>query len=307
MSDAQLDTISAQIEQAHQLAERGLLDEATAAFALSRQMAVSLGDSAALARRIENNERVLVGEREEYRRLVADQRSADRRLLVIGDSLGLPRPDSKDGPLDGASDTYPAMLLEELPEHSVDSVCQRYFTTDHVVDLLREEPDLGADSDVVVHVGLNDCANRMFLERERIAINLLPEDVRDRIVGFAQKYRRVILRSLPPYHYVDPDSFRTNLDMVVGTLRARNAGRIALATIILPPIRFWPATPGLNRNFANYNLMIMDAVARHDAVLFDVDRHVWARQHEDVLLPDGMHLSTEGHRLFARELAALLR
>ena len=56
--------------------------------------------------------------------------AGDRQLVVLADSLGLPRPDDKVGPTSGAERTYPMLLLDRLPGHGVNSFCQRYFTTE---------------------------------------------------------------------------------------------------------------------------------------------------------------------------------
>lgn len=298
--------IAAQIDRAFTLAARGAEAAAALSFSLVREMCVSLCDGAALTRRIENNTAGFVRERELYRELIAQLRSGSRELLVLGDSLGLPRPDDKSGPTMGADGTYSTLILDRLPDHGVQSYCQRFFTTRHVLELLQERADLGGSSDVVVHVGLNDCANRIFLEHERISLDLLPPETKEKVVNFGQQHRRLILRNLPSSHYVTPEEFRSNLETVLALLRGRGARRVVLATIVLPPARFWPATPGINRNFGQYNLIMMEVAARHGGLLLDIDRHVWARSQQDVLLPDGMHLSRSGHELFADELAALL-
>lgn len=299
--------ISAAISEAESLATGRADAGAAQAFALARELVVSLADPAALDRHVANHDAPLVREREQYRTLIAQQRSGERTLLILGDSLGLPRPDDKQGAAAGAERTYPMLFLELLPGHTVDSYCQRYWSTDDIVALLAADREVGAHADVVVHIGLNDCANRMFLERERLALDLVDADVKERIVGFAQKHRRLILAHLPSRHYVDIDRFRANLDTICATLRGRGARRVLLTTVVLPPVRFWPATPGVQANFALYNLTMMQAAQRNGAVLFDLDRLVWAHQHEDVLLADGMHLSHAGHRLFADQASALIR
>lgn len=297
--------IAATISRAFDLAEQGQREASVWCFATARSMAVSMADPERLAQKIENHDRPLIRERERYRQLIARQRESDDRIIVFGDSLGLPRPDAKHGEYDGADSTFPFMLLAQRPGWSVDSICQRYFTMRRVLDMLLAEPDLGVGADVILHIGLNDCADRMFLEDERLALALLPPEVKDQMVRFAQLHRRAILAFLPGHHYVPPPEFTAHVDSILALLASR-ARRVVVATIILPPIRFWPATPGLQANFGRYNLSLMDSAARNGAYAFDVDRHMWANQGAGVLLPDGMHLATPGHELFAKEAAALL-
>lgn len=296
--------ISEQIEHAFALAESGATEAAAYAFASARALAVAHAPQ--LAQRVAGYGTALGRERIEFRDMIAERRSADRTMLILGDSLGLPRPESKSGPAKGADETYPMMLLDLLPTHQVESHCQRYFTSESVLQLLEANPELGSNADVVVHIGLNDCAKRMFLEPQRLALDALTPAVKDRMVAFAQRYRKVLLAELPALHYVDPHDFTAHLESVVSTLRTRSARRILLTTIILPPERFWPATPGINANFGDYNQRIMQVVERTGVTLFDLDRLVWATQHESVLLDDGMHLSPRGHRLFAERVARLV-
>lgn len=297
--------ISVEIDRAHTLAEEGVAHAAALAFASARSMCTALADEDALSAKLDAQWTAAIREREQYRSLIAERRQTGRPMIVFSDSLGLPRPDSKSGPHQGADGTYPFMLVDRLPHHSVNSYCQRYFTTDDVVELLQNDPQLGVDSDVLIHIGLNDTAWRMFLEPDRLSLDLLAPDLKERIVGFAQKYRSLIISELPEYHYVSPDQFGVNLEIALDLL-ARRGARVLIATVILPPVRFWSFTPGLQRNFARYNLTLMDAAARHDATVIDLDRLVWDKQHDGVLLPDGMHLSEAGHDLLAGHVASLL-
>lgn len=300
------DLVAQQIDLAYELVDRGLPESAANAFALARSLAVTGQAPGAVQRKVDNLITPLTRERETYRSLIAGRRKANRSTVVLADSLGLPRPDDKAGKYNGAERTYPFLLLDERPDVAVDSYCQRYFTTREVLELLHANIALGAGADVIMHIGLNDCATRMFLEPDRLSLDLLAPEIKDKVVAFAQKHRRLILKHLPEYHYVDPGEFEANLDAILSLLVQRRARRIVVATIILPPVRFWPGTPDIQRNFANYNHMLMDATSRHGASLLDIDRHIWAHQHEDVLLADGMHLSLAGHQLFAKEAAALL-
>jgi hypothetical protein len=297
--------IAAEIDRAHALAERGVDHAAALAFASARSMCTALADEDALAAKLNAQWTSAIREREQYRTLIAERRSTGRPMIVFADSLGLPRPDAKSGPHDGADGTYPFMLVDRLPHHAVNSFCQRYFTTNEVVDLLKDDPQLGVESDVLIHIGLNDTAWRMFLEPDRLSLDLLAPELKERIVGFAQKYRSLIIRELPEYHYVSPEQYRVNLDIALELL-ARRGARTLIATTILPPVRFWSFTPGLQRNFARYNLILMDAAHRHGATAIDLDRLVWDKQHDGVLLPDGMHLSEAGHVMVAEQVASLL-
>jgi lysophospholipase L1-like esterase len=306
MSSEYVATVRAEISRAHELALAGNHASAVQSFALARAMVVDLADTKAVKKTVAADFAGFAREREMYRAMLAAREAAGDPVLIFSDSLALPRTLEKVGRHQGCELTYPWLLGDALGNRPVVSMSQRFFTTDDVVTLLAADPTLGTGADVVVHVGLNDCSNRMFLAVERLAMNLLPEDVRASIVGFAQKYRRRIINLLPSRHYVPLEKFRANLDHIVLTLRARKARRIVLATIILPPVRFWAGTPGMNGNFSAYNMQIMAAVACHAVHLLDIDRYVWHDLPSGPLLDDGMHLSALGHGLFAAKAAELL-
>jgi lysophospholipase L1-like esterase len=306
MASEYIATIRDEIARAHDLAGAGNFASAVQSFALARAMVVDLADAKAVQKTVAADFAGFAREREMFRNMLAGRQAAGDPVVIFSDSLALPRTPDKVGPYQGCEQTYPWLLGDALGNRPIVSMCQRFFTTDDIVTLLEANPAMGAGADVVIHVGLNDCSNRMFLAVERLAMNLLPEDVRTAIVGFAQKYRRRIINMLPSRHYVPPDAFRANLDHILLTLRARKVRRVVLATIVLPPAKFWAGTPGINANFAAYNMQIMQAVARHGAVLLDIDRYVWQDLPAGPLLDDGMHLSADGHRLFAAKTAELL-
>jgi lysophospholipase L1-like esterase len=298
--------IREEIARAHDFATAGSHASAVQSFALARAMVVDLADAKAVKKTVAADFGGFARERELFRTILAAREAAGDPVVIFSDSLALPRSPDKVGATQGCDQTYPWLLSDALGHRPIISMSQRFFTTDDIVLLLAADPTLGTGADVVIHVGLNDCSNRMFLAVERLAMNLLPDDVRASIVGFAQKYRRRIINLLPSRHYVPIDRFRANLDHIIMTLRARQARRIVLTTIILPPVRFWPGTPGMTGNFAAYNLQIMEAVARHGALLLDIDRHVWQDLAAGPLQDDGMHLSALGHGLFAAKAAELL-
>lgn len=307
MTEDALVPIREEIAKAYALAADQKPRLAVRSFARSRELVLEVIPTAEINSAVAREHANYKKEREVYRRLLRNRHTEGDKIVLFGDSLGLARPEEKTGVTLGCNLTYPWFITSARPPHQVDSVCQRFFTTDFVLAELEADPDLGRDASVIIHVGLNDCATRMFLERERIALALIPEDLRMQIVGFSQKHRRDIINYLPPHQYVPPARFRANLTKIAVILQERQARKIILTTIILPPAKSWPGTPGINRNFAAYNLEIMDAVQRHDLTLFDFDRHVWQAMHQDVLVEDGMHLSTAGHTLFAQKAMALLR
>ncbi|SPH16886.1 hypothetical protein DEA8626_00400 [Defluviimonas aquaemixtae] len=295
--------VAGAIAYAFAVAQAGKAELAANAFSLARQIAVSQANPAKLAARIDADTAHHKKERDDFAACFQSGRNASGEpLLIFSDSLGLPRVDQRS---DGAARTYSGLLAGAEHKRRVTAICQRFFTTDNVLAVLQKDETLGRDSDVLIHVGLNDCANRMFLAKERLALGLLTPETNKRVVEFARRYRRDILRYLPSRNYVPLERFSANLSTVTEILKARGVRKLILSTIVLPPTKFWPATPGINRGFAKYNMEIMDAVHRHDLILLDVDRIMWENHSREPLMADGMHLSDLGHQLLANHVAAL--
>lgn len=303
-----VDAANVEIDTAYAFIKNAQPRLAALAFSKARQMIHDLCDQTALENAVRKEWKSYTTERAVYTDLLRKRYpSGGPPVTIFADSLGLPRPNEKSGENLGAEACYSWMLGDALPNRQIISMCQRFLTTSHVLDMLLTDPQLGAESDVVIHVGLNDCANRMFLEDERIALSLVSEKLRDKLVAFSRLHRSIIIQNLPPRHYVPPEQFKNNLHNILGLLKARKAQNIVLSTIILPPPRSWRGTPGMNRNFANYNYEIMNAAHMYDAQLLDIDRHIWWAQRRKPLLDDGMHLSEVGHSVFAVQCAALIR
>ncbi|MBU2868072.1 SGNH/GDSL hydrolase family protein [Pacificibacter marinus] len=300
--------LQVEITRAHEFAQAGQMGLAVKSFDIAREMAHVFADPAALEQVISKEKSGLSNERQRYRAINFEHGAGEGRvpLLLLGDSLGLPRSEQISGKYRGAETTYGWMLGYQAHPFQPTAVCQRYFTTDDAVRVLTEEPALAQTKHAVIHLGLNDCANRMFLEHERLALSLLKDDLRQKIVGFAQTHRQAILRELPGRHYVSADRFRSNLDLICMLLRMGGTDKIILTTVILPPSKFWHATPGVNANFASYNMEVMSAVQRNDATLLDLDRLVTEQGALKMLVDDRMHLSVDGHTLFTREVVKLL-
>jgi len=240
--------LQAEITRAHEFAQAGQMGLAVKFFDVAREMAHVFADPAALGQVISKEKSGLSNERQRYREINFEHGAGEGRvpLLLLGDSLGLPRSEQISGKYRGAETTYGWMLGYQAHPFHPTAVCQRYFTTDDAVRVLTEDPTLAQTKHAVIHLGLNDCANRRFLEHERLALSLLNDDLRQQIVGFAQTYQKTILKRLPERHYVCLDRFRSNLDLICALLRKGGAEKIILTTVILPPSKFWHATHGMN-------------------------------------------------------------
>lgn len=301
------DAIDFVIDCAHAAGSAKRFDEAVRWFALCRTMLVARAPADQLRARIASENRRMRAEADNARAKFKARSAADARtrVTIIADSLGLPRPEELSD-LDGALDkTYTGLILAKLaatPQMNgaaMDSHCQRYFTTDDAVALMMERPEILQDADVLVHLGLNDCVVRMFLEDQRLACDLLPKPISEKVVGFARVYRAHLVKANPDHQYVPLTRFRANLARMAELFRRAGGRTLTFCTAIVVPVKFWGGTPGVCQNFGAYNQAVYEEAQRYGARVLDVDRIMWQHGNLGTLIKDGMHLSHRGHELFA--------
>lgn len=292
------------IDAAHAAAQKGDIDVGVRWFDLCRTLLLSSSPTVPLKRRIDANWKSISGEAERCRDALQKKASqpAKTRIVVLGDSLALPRPEEKENFPASLDNTYPSIILSrvqsagDLGGGQIWTHCQRYFTTQNAVDLLEQNQDVLAGAHVIFHLGLNDCAVRMFMDDQRLAIGLLPPEIEAKILGFSRTYRAALIRSFPGFSYVPVQQYRANLHRIAAMAKDAGAESLTFTSVVVVPWKFWPGTPGICHNFTTYNLAMMDVAAQVGANVLDIDRLMWQNNVETTLLKDGMHLSPVGHR-----------
>lgn len=300
------DTIALAIDAAHAAAKKDDLDEAVRWFDLCRTLLIRCTPTVALKRRIDANLKSISDEAERSRNALIEKgsKTPTTRVAILGDSLALPRVDEKDNFPHSLDGTYPGLILSKLQGEAANKVqvwthCQRYFTTQDAVMLLEQNPDVLSGAHVIIHLGLNDCAVRMFMDNQRLAIGLLPSEISEKILSFSRTYRAALIQAFPGFSYVPVDQYRANLHRIASIAQDAGAASLTFTTVIVVPWKFWPATPGVCHNFTTYNLAMMDTASQVGANVLDVDRLMWQNNVVRTLNKDGMHLSPIGHELLA--------
>jgi hypothetical protein len=296
------------IGAARAAAEAGRRDEAVRRFDLCRALLVEAAPPGALRARIDKEARRFAVEAEALSAALRARSAPNpsRRAMVIADSLGLPRPEEAAPMGEADRGVYAGLLLDELSMRgpaAVDAHCQRFFTTDDALALVEAAPARLAGAQLYVHLGLNDCAVRMFMPKQRLAAGLLPKPLVDAVVGFAREFRVDIVRAFPDHQYVPLDRFGANVVAIAAAARRAGAAGTTFATLLTPPTKFWRRTPQVCRRFTAYNLRLMEAAAAAGAAVVDVDRMIWEEGVARLAAPDGMHLSPAGHARLARAFA----
>lgn len=222
------------------------------------------------------------------------------RLVIIGDSLAMPRPEVP------YELTYPYLLKGKLgPRWEVINRARRANRIDVQMeeqnlcdDIFWLEPDI-----VVVHLGIVDCAPRLFSVRQRHLLERIPAVVRYRIIGVASRHRAFLTKHFPK-QYVPLGAFEQLYEALIARLRNLNMYTIT-CNIADTSEKNKSRSFGFAQNIRMYNRVIEDASWRHGAKLIDCYR--LSREIEGFLLEDGIHLSPRGAMAVAEEICLAVK
>lgn len=223
-----------------------------------------------------------------------------RRLVIIGDSLAMPRPETP------YEHTYPYLLKSMLgPEWEVINRARRA----NRVDVQMEEQNLVDDilwlkpDAVVVHLGIVDCAPRLFSLRQHQVLERAPRIIRQYIIRFASSHRALFTKHFPK-QYVPLAKFEPLYDALVAQLRREEITVIVCNIADTNEINKQRSF-SFARNIERYNRIIEDVAMRYEAKL--VDCYGLSREMDGFLLEDGIHLSPHGAAAVAEEICRALK
>ena len=220
-NDEIIASVEKKIDKAYQLAAGSDISGAVEMFDEVR----NFGEAPELKERVDTLEQDFLknveAERDAFRSYVRQGNPVDpeRRILIFADSLGLPRPGDPSNVIDNQATSYAFALREAVkrrhkdgaPKAAVDPICQRYATSATVIKNMELAQMDGAD--VIVHVGLNDFSRRIFLERQRLSLKLLPNQLINKIVKFSQvdMHRADIIRRYDQHCYTPLPTWEKNI------------------------------------------------------------------------------------------------
>lgn len=185
---------------------------------------------------------------------------------------------------------------------------QRFNTTSKVL----ENWDIIFDSDIqgstiVLHVGLNDYAERVFQEEERLALNVIDADSRKKILDFARNYRREIMLNQQDYSYTSIEQFKKNLEAIVERSKKDKVKKLYFVKIVPFPKSHEVENPGSILRSEQFNT-VFDEVCRKYSFVDTIELKSIFNFHGigKCMLPDNMHLSHFGHEVLAKEIKSKL-
>jgi len=239
-----------------------------------------------------------------------EDKASRMKISILADSLALPREDV--GGERMLEVTYPYLMDQSLRRRygsDAPLVMERGMrrrTIEYVLDEWNELVELRKPEVVVVHVGIVDCAPRVFLRREHAFVARIKfTPLRERILKFAHDHRRAIILRRPRV-YVPLPRFEKHVVEVVEKAERDQVRLLVFINIITPPDHVEARSPGFQRNVDMYN-QVLNAQARYSHVqLLDLNRLLQTEGGSATLTVDGIHLNERGHNIVARELESLV-
>ena len=228
------------------------------------------------------------------------------KITILADSLGLPREDV--GENDFFAVTYAYLLDQSLRKRFganaplVIEKGMRRRTIEYVLDDWNEEVELKKPDVLIIHVGVVDCAPRVFLRREHTFVSRIRlRWLRERILKFAHDHRRRIIQTRRRV-YVPLARFEKLVDEVVQRARRDNVRLLIFVNIISPPDALEERSPGFQHNVDLYNQVLRNQTGHSHVALVDLNGILRAEGGSEELTVDGVHLNEGGHQLLVREL-----
>ena len=228
------------------------------------------------------------------------------KIVIFGDSLALPREDV--GGDEMLEVTYPFLLDRSLRRQfgaAAPIIFERGMrrrTIEYVLDEWNEMVELRKPQMVIVHVGIVDCAPRVFLRREAALVaNIRFGWLRDRIFKFTHDHRRRIV-GFRRKVYVPLARFEPLVRQVVEKSRENDVQSLVFINIIRPPDSVEERSPGFQSNVIAYNQVLQEQTKHEFVSLIDLNRVVHDAGGSEALTVDGIHLNERGHMLLAEKL-----
>ena len=232
------------------------------------------------------------------------------KISILADSLALPREDV--GGDDLLEVTYPFLLDQSLRARfggAAPLIFERGMrrrTIEYVIDEWNEQVELRKPEVVIVHVGVVDCAPRVFLRREGAFVaNIRFSWFRNRILKFTHDHRRRIVQFRRKV-YVPLPRFERLVQTVVQKARETGVQSLVFINIIRPPDFVEERSPGFQNNVIAYNRVLQEQTKHPFVTLIDLNGIVEDGGGCEKLTIDGIHLNERGHVLLAEKLEQVL-
>lgn len=199
------------------------------------------------------------------------------------------------------NETYPYLLTHKLPDYEVISKHRR--TNDTTKQLAKQciaddieliKPDI-----MVVHLGIVDCAPRVFSRFQNALIHILPTKISKPIVGIVSKYRYQITKHVRKV-YVNKQSFERNIEEFV-KISLENDIKLILVSILRTNEKNKSKSFGFEENIEEYNSIIGSVAEQNNIPLIKYPYP------NNFLFGDGIHINQAGSLFLCIEICKIIK
>lgn len=218
------------------------------------------------------------------------------RIVIFSDSLGRPRPDIEKNEHTFYADVYGSKLKDSLkPKHEVELIYIESLDSQDAIFWSQRMVAFRSPDLVIFHLGINDCAPRIFKKGKRYLIfnPLFRKLTRDIFIKVISRLRPLILKFLIKNRvYVNKKDFYTNFcTMKNEILKYSKSCKFISVGIAHATKEYELKSPGISSNIRSYNLILKD-LFRDDFI--DLDFILGAKP-KHYLISDNIHLTKESH------------
>jgi hypothetical protein len=159
---------------------------------------------------------------------------------------------------------------------------------------------------VLLHVGIVDCAPRIFTSRQQAFVSRIhPAWLRKVLLKVVHVCRRYIISTLPLKRYTSPLEFERSLQSIC--MRIQSTASIERSYVIAinrVPASTEHRSPGFNQSVDQFNQILKKATSYPKIGLIDFNSYASGHGGIDrYTVQDGIHLNAEGHRGLAQLIA----
>ncbi len=228
-----------------------------------------------------------------------------RIITIVGDSLSMVRPQAD---IDYV-DTYEYKLQNYLgSDFHVIQRSKRLNDVNVVAESLEDDVLNNNSKFVILHVGIVDCAPRLFSRNVYLFFNFISRypilrKIVSTIIKFKSRNRRFWTR-ICPKTYVSKDVFHERLEFIINQIKERTNSHVIIINIADTNNRNKKRSYNYDKNIKEYNSIIKEIILKNkkNCELIDFYNIIQNWNKDKLLLDDGVHISKEAHDLIARLL-----
>jgi len=218
------------------------------------------------------------------------------RIVLLGDSLGMPT--GKDEVI--YEDTYPYILSKKLINFEIISRHRR--TNDTLKQLatqnLFDDIEMLNPNYLVIHLGIVDCAPRVFSRLQQVLIRFLPNVIQKVILKFISNYRYNITKIFQKV-YVTPEQYKINIAKFIEISKQNNIKLIFIAILQTNAINNKKSF-NFKQNIDTYNEILEQLCLDNKITLIKYEYP------NNFLLHDGIHINQNGNNFLAEQISSVV-